>query len=87
MPDPPQRKLPTWTRLATIGVEYAAAVAGFGLIGWWIDIKWDSSPWGVLIGAALGLIGATYNLLRETLNLVDTPRRRPGQRDEDERGR
>ncbi len=87
MPDPPQRKLPPWTRLATIGVEYAAAVAGFGLIGWWIDTKWDSSPWGALIGAALGLIGATYNLLRETLNLVNPPRRKPAERDEDERGR
>ena len=64
MSGPSPNKLPSWTRVTTIGVEYAAAVAGFGLIGWWIDGRWGSKPWGVLIGAGLGLIGATYNLVR-----------------------
>ncbi len=54
-------------RHAGIGVNYAAAVAGFGLIGWWVDSRWDTRPWGVLIGVALGLIGATYNLVRESM--------------------
>ncbi|MEE9297095.1 MAG: AtpZ/AtpI family protein [Phycisphaerae bacterium] len=48
-------------------MNYVAAVAGFGLAGWWIDSKWDTGPWGVLIGAALGLMGATYNLVRESM--------------------
>lgn len=56
-----------WIRHWGIGVEYAAAVAGLALMGWWIDEKFDTSPAGVLIGAGLGLIGATYNLVRASL--------------------
>lgn len=58
--------MPDWTRHAGIGVEYAAAVAGFGLIGYWIDLKFETGPWALIIGVALGLIGATYNLIRES---------------------
>ena len=41
-------------RLAGTGVELAAAVGGFALLGYWIDRHYDSSPWGLLIGALLG---------------------------------
>jgi len=58
---------PSWVRLSGVGVEFAGAVAGLALVGYWIDSKYDSRPWGVLIGAALGLIGGTYNLIRESL--------------------
>ena len=87
MSDPPPNKLPSWTRLTTIGVEYTAAVAGFGLIGWWLDTKWDTGPWGTVIGAGLGLTGATYNLVRETLKVIKTPPRKPGERKTDHRNR
>ena len=63
----PHGKPPPWMRLAGVGVEYAAAVAGLGLIGWWIDQRWQTKPWGVLIGATLGLIGGTYNLIRSSM--------------------
>lgn len=57
-----------WIRYSGIGIEYAAALAGFALVGYWIDRHYDSSPWGVVIGAALGLVGATYNLVRMSLS-------------------
>lgn len=63
--DKPDR--PAWIRFAGIGVEFAAAVAGFTVVGYWIDNHYGSSPKGVLIGAVLGLIGGTYNLIRESL--------------------
>ena len=53
--------------LSGIGFEMAAAVAGFTLIGYWWDRHFGSSPWGLLTGAALGLIGGTYNLIRQSL--------------------
>ncbi len=74
MANPPPLKPPPWTRHAGIGVNYAAAVAGFGLAGWWVDSRWDSAPWGVLVGAALGLTGATYNLVRESMAAFDSSR-------------
>jgi len=58
---------PDWIRLYGIGFEFVAAVAVFALIGYAIDCKYESSPWGVLVGVALGLIGGTYNLVRESL--------------------
>ncbi len=84
MGDPATPKPPSWTRHAGIGINYVGAVAGFGLIGWWIDSKWDTGPWGVLIGVALGLVGATYNLIRESMAAFAPPRDKTGTRDQDD---
>ncbi|MEO8196464.1 MAG: AtpZ/AtpI family protein [Thermoanaerobaculia bacterium] len=54
-------------RLAGSGIELAAAVGGFALLGYWIDRHYGSSPWGILIGALLGLIGGFYNLVKASL--------------------
>ncbi|MBI1827544.1 MAG: AtpZ/AtpI family protein [Planctomycetes bacterium] len=64
---------PTWVRFSGIGVEFAAAVIGFSLVGLWLDHHFGWSPWGVLVGAALGLIGGTYNLIRESLAAFKPP--------------
>lgn len=62
-----RKNRPTWIRHSGIGIEFAAAVAGFALVGFWIDRHYDTAPWGVVIGAALGLVGGTYNMVRESL--------------------
>jgi F0F1-type ATP synthase assembly protein I len=67
----------TWTRHMGIGVEYAGAVAGFTLLGWWVDTRWETAPAGVLIGLTLGLIGATYNLIRESLSAFKSLEEKP----------
>lgn len=54
-------------RFAGVGLEFAGAVAGLALFGWWIDRKMGSEPWGLLIGVFVGLVGGTYNLIREVL--------------------
>lgn len=54
-------------RLAGVGLEFAAAVAGLSLLGYWIDRHFGTSPWALLIGAGIGLIGGTYNLIRDAL--------------------
>jgi len=61
------RGRPTWVRFSGIGIEFAGAVAGFTLVGYWIDRHYGTHPWGVLIGLCLGLLGGTYNLVRESL--------------------
>ena len=63
----PQDRQP-WMRLAGSGMELAAAVGGFALLGYWIDRHNGSSPWGLLIGALLGLIGGFYNLIKASLS-------------------
>lgn len=60
-------KRPNSRRLAGIGFELAAAVAGFVLFGYWIGKYFDQAELGIVIGAVLGLIGGMYNLIRVTL--------------------
>lgn len=74
MADHEKRKSPSWIRFSGVGVEFAAAVAGLAFFGYWIDLKFQSKPWGFIIGAALGLIGGTYNLIRETKSAFDPPK-------------
>lgn len=54
--------------LATAGVELAAAVAGGCLVGFWIDRHFGSGPWGLIIGASLGIIGGLYNMVRKAVH-------------------
>jgi hypothetical protein len=61
---------PTWLRYSGMGLEFAAAVAGFVLIGYWIGRHYGNETRGVLIGAVLGLIGGGYNFIRSALQLT-----------------
>ena len=67
-----------WMRHSGIGIEFAGAVGGFALMGYWIDRHWDTKPWGLLICLALGMTGATYNLIRTSMKAFqpDPPRDR-----------
>jgi ATP synthase protein I len=62
-----QKSTSSWVRLSGIGVELVAAVVGFTLIGYWLDRHFGIRPWGVLIGALLGLVGGMYNVIRQAL--------------------
>jgi len=61
------RDRPSWLRYSGIGFEFVAAIAGFALVGYWVDRRWDTTPWGLVIGAGLGMVGGMYNMIRESL--------------------
>ena len=46
MPGPKEDRN-AWIRFSGIGIEFAAAVAGFSLVGYWIDRRYGTDPWGV----------------------------------------
>ena len=50
-----------------MGIEFGAAIIGFVAVGYWIDLKYGTKPKGILIGAALGIVGGGYNLIRTAL--------------------
>jgi ATP synthase protein I len=60
-------RYPSWVRYSGVGVELAGAVAVFALIGYWLDERYGWTPWGMLVGLALGFTGGLYNLVRESL--------------------
>ncbi len=51
-------------RAYSIGFNFVAAFCAFAALGYLVDSYWDSSPWGLIVGAALGLIGGMYNLIK-----------------------
>ncbi len=76
-------------RYTGMGVEFAAAFGAFVALGWWVGRHLDWNPWGTLIGAGLGFVGAMYNLIREGLKLqreisAEDLDRQTGSRDESE---
>jgi F0F1-type ATP synthase assembly protein I len=63
-------RLPGWVRHSGVGLELAGAVAGFALLGYWIDRRFATEPWGVVVGVIFGLVGGLYNLVKQSLQAV-----------------
>lgn len=66
---------PPWLKNAGLGFELFGAVAGFSLLGLWIDWHYGTSPKALMICAAIGLIGGLYNFIRTALKLLKPPDR------------
>ena len=64
------RRFPSWVRYSGVGLELAGATAGLALVGYWVDGRFHTSPWGILIGVVIGIVGGLYNLIRESLAAV-----------------
>jgi hypothetical protein len=60
-------------RAYSLGFELVCAVAGFVLVGIWIDRHYSSGPWGTLTCLFLGLIGGFYNLIRGASRMAGGP--------------
>ncbi len=75
MSDPRQnKKTPVGVgRYAGAGIELAAAVGALCLAGYWVDRKFETSPWGILAGAMTGIVGGLYNLIRPALRAALRP--------------
>jgi ATP synthase protein I len=55
--------------LSTVGLSFVLAlVIGVGL-GLWFDRQFESSPWGLFVGFALGFAAAVLNVYRATRTL------------------
>ena len=64
---PADRRFPDWVRHSGVGLELAGAVAGFALLGYWVDRHYGTQPWGLVTGFVLGIVGGLYNFVREAL--------------------
>lgn len=73
--------------LAGLGIELAASMIGFTLLGLWIDRRWETAPWAVVICASIGFVGGMYNFMRTALKAARRDQNRPsdGQSADDAR--
>jgi F0F1-type ATP synthase assembly protein I len=69
---PPQRpsRSPGLVRYAGMGVEFAGAMIGLTLCGYWIDYHFHTGRIGLITGAVLGVVGGSYNFIRQALALL-----------------
>jgi F0F1-type ATP synthase assembly protein I len=63
-------RFPGWVRYSGVGLELAGATAGLAFVGYWIDGKYGTGPWGILIGVLIGIVGGLYNLVKQSLAAV-----------------
>lgn len=52
-------------RASGLGGEFAAGIIGMIALGWLVDRWLDSKPTGMIVGAALGMVGGGYNFIRQ----------------------
>ena len=50
--------------LAGMGFDLAASVGVSMLLGWWIDRRFETGPWGTIICATIGIVGGLLNFVR-----------------------
>jgi len=79
-------RFPGWVRYSGVGIELAGATAGLALVGYRIDGKFGTSPWGILIGVTIGIVGGLYNLVRESLAASREAREDDARNETQERG-
>lgn len=75
------RRFPGWVRYSGVGLELAGATAGLALLGYWIDRRFGTAPWGFVVGVIIGIVGGLYNLVRESFAAI-----REAKVEDDERG-
>jgi hypothetical protein len=63
-PGPFKGAAPGGYGLIGIGFEFAVSVIAFGAMGWGLDRRWNTSPWLLLVGLALGFSGGLYLLIK-----------------------
>jgi F0F1-type ATP synthase assembly protein I len=50
--------------MATAGIELGLIFIVLALGGWWLDRKLGTSPWLLLLGCLIGIVGGLYRLIR-----------------------
>lgn len=48
-----------------LGFELMAAVVGATALGLWIDHRYDTGPWGVVVLGLVGIVGGLLNFIRQ----------------------
>jgi ATP synthase protein I len=64
LPDEERRAEKSGAGMAGLGLQFSITVVLCAFVGNWIDKRAGSSPWGVVIGGAVGFAAGLYALIR-----------------------
>jgi F0F1-type ATP synthase assembly protein I len=57
-----RRQSRSFTRFAGVGLQFALSVVLFSYAGQWVDRKFETTPWGVIVGVFVGAGAAFYSM-------------------------
>jgi len=69
----------SYYRYAAVGLQFALTFLVCGALGWWLDGRFGTSPWLMVVGIALGAAGAFTSLLRQVPPARGSSRPRGGR--------
>lgn len=76
-PNDPERDVPfapdaEWVReqrgslrYAGVGLQFGLTICLFALLGRWLDGRFDTDPWLMILGVLVGFGGGTFSLLKK----------------------
>ena len=65
----------------TLGIQLAGAVALMFFLGRWLDQRWGTAPWMMLLGTAFGLGAGLFSFVRTAIAIGRKPKEKAGGRD------
>jgi ATP synthase protein I len=71
------------SKYAGVGLQFAASILLFLYAGQWLDRRFGTAPWGVLVGVLVGASAAFYSMYRKLM--TDLERTEKAKRDARER--
>jgi ATP synthase protein I len=51
--------------IAGMGMDLAASVGVGALLGWWLDRRFDTTPWATIVCSTIGIVGGLVNFIRK----------------------
>jgi F0F1-type ATP synthase assembly protein I len=56
-----------WYQMAGLGVEFIVAILILGGLGYWLDGRWGTRPWLMVIGGAAGFALGMWHMVRAAM--------------------
>lgn len=75
--DPKSQASSAYALAFGLGSELLGALAVGAVPGWWIDKKFHTSPWGILVGVMVGICLGLFQLIRSTSQRQNGGAKRP----------
>jgi F0F1-type ATP synthase assembly protein I len=64
---PAKRSMPTGAEFAGIGLQFGMTIVVFVFAGVWLDNRFHSSPWFVLLCTFAGAFGGLFSMYRRVM--------------------